>query len=240
VFGVLPAGLYFWGSRSSTFDVQTVEVEGCERVSEKRALSLLEKRFLGRNLFKVREAAVEKALSPLLFAAGVEVDRDFPSTLRVRVCEHEPGLYVLAGKRWYLVSTEAVVLGEVAEESREQDVAVKQGPKGVSRKLPAMLSSAKRLKPDETVEGGAVWSALRVLDAMPEGSRQEVRSLVVRDDGVRVWMRDGLVVDVGSATRLTAKTMALDAVLDHYRTEKVACRYVDVSVPDRPVARPML
>lgn len=240
MLGVLPAGLYLWGSRSSTFEVRTVRIEGCDRASEKRARSLLEKRFLGRNLFTVREAAVEKALSPLLFVSGVEVDRDFPSTLRVRVSEHEPGMYVLAGKRWYLVSTEAVVLGEVAGEKREPDVAVKKGPQGVSRKLPAMQSSAGRLKPDETVEGGAAWSALRVLDAMPEGSRKEVRSLAVRNDGVRLWMRDGLVVDVGPATRLSAKSMALDAVLDHYASQEVPCRYVDVSVPDRPVARPML
>ena len=240
MLGVLPAGLYLWGSRSATFDVQAVKLEGFDRASQKRARSLLEKRFLGRNLFSVRAAAVEKALSPMLFVAGVEVDRDFPSTLRVRVDEHEPALYVLAGKRWYLISTEAVVLGEVADEEREPDVAMRKGPKGVSRKLPLMQSAARRLKPDETVEGGAVWSALRVLDAMPEASREDVRSLAVRGDGVRVWMRDGLVVDVGSATRLPAKSIALDAVLDHYASAEVACRYVDVSVPDRPVARPML
>lgn len=240
VFGMLPLGLYVWGSRSDTFTVETVELEGCERVARGRAQKLLEKRFLGRNLFRVRTTAVEQALAPLLFVAGVEIDRDFPSTLRVRICEHEPALYALAGTRWYLVSERGIVLGKVAKETRAPDVAAVKGPRDVDRKLPAVRSTARRLRPDEKLDDPVVRRALRVLRAVPPGERAKVRSVSDRKDGMRLRMRSGLVVDLGPAERLPAKSLALNAVLDHYKAQKVACQYIDVSVPDRPIARPML
>lgn len=237
---VLPAGLYVWGSRSSTFAIDDVVVTGTRRVAERKARDLLEARFVGRNLFAVREDDVEKALSSLLFAAGVRIDRDFPSTLRVEVREHVPAIYALAGKRWYLVSRQGVVLGAVRHETRKPQVAVRKGPQDVVRRLPAVCAGVTHLKRDTRVTDAEVDAALRVLAVLPAGLRSEVASVCRTTAGVRLRLRGGATVDLGPVSRLSAKVTALDAVLSYYAAQEVAATYVDVSVPDRPVARPML
>ena len=101
VLVVLPLGLYLWGSRSPTFSIDRVLLTGCRQVGHQRALTLLEERFVGKNLFTVRAAQVDDALEPLFFVADVDVDRDFPATLRVRVSRARPG--ALRARRLALV-----------------------------------------------------------------------------------------------------------------------------------------
>jgi len=50
----------------------------------------------------------------------------------------------------------------------------------------------------------------------------------------------GPVVVWGGAERTPAKTLALAVVLDHYETASQDCVFVDVSTPDRVLARPVL
>jgi len=237
---ILPAGLYAWGSRSSTFSVDDVMITGMRRTSQTRARQLLEKRFLGRNLFRVRTDDVEKALSPLLFVSGVRIDRDFPSTLRVRVREHVPAAYVLAGDSWYLVSRQGIVLGAVRDEDRAPKTALQKGPKHVVRRLPAVLAGRDRLKRGAAVDDDDVEAALLVLRALPAETASQVASVRAAADGLRLRMRSAVTVDLGATTRLAAKATALAAVLSYYAEQKVAATYIDVSVPDRPLARPML
>jgi cell division septal protein FtsQ len=209
-------------------------------VGRERALLLLQKRFVGENLFRVRSAQVDEALQPLFFVAAVQIDRDFPSTLRVRVSEHVPALYVLAGRRWYLVSDKGVVLGAVRRERRSPGKALLKGPRDIARKLPAVRAAASSLRKDDRVRDDEVGAALQVLATLPPEMRDKVACVRRRAAGMRLRLRSGAVADLGPLSRLTAKSVALQAVLDYYAEQKVAAQYVDVSVPDRPVARPLL
>jgi hypothetical protein len=240
VLVVLPLGLYFWGSHSQTFAIDRVLLTGCRQVGHQRALALLQERFVGKNLFTVRTTQVDDALEPLFFVASVSIDRDFPATLRVRVREHVPALYVLAGPRWYLVSEEGVVLGAVRHERRKSAEALSSGPLTVARKLPAVRAAVPALRKDARVRDEDVRLALQVLATLPADLRARVAEVKWRPAGIRLRLRSGAVADLGPVSRLTAKAIALQAVLDYYSGEKVAAQYVDVSVPDRPVAKPVL
>jgi len=240
VLVVLPLGLYLWGSRSQTFAIDTIRLSGCRQVGHDNALKLLEKRFVGSNLFTVRTGQVDEALDRLYFVASVDIDRDFPSTLRIRVREHVPALYALAGSRWYLVSDKGIVLGAVRREGRKPGEALSSGPQNVSRKLPAVRASAQTLRKDTRTGDDEVQAALQVLERLPAQLRARVAVVRSLPAGMRLRLRSGAVADLGPLTRLNAKAAALQAVLAYYSGQKVAARYVDVSVPDRPVARPML
>jgi cell division septal protein FtsQ len=240
VLVVLPLGLYLWGSRSPTFSIDRVVLTGCRQVGHQRALRLLEERFVGKNLFTVRAAQVDDALEPLFFVADVDVDRDFPATLRVRVREHVPALYALAGSRWYLVSEKGVVLGAVRRERRKAAEALLAGPLDVARKLPAVRATVPALRKDALAGDEEVRMALEVLATLPADLRAGVAEVRRRPEGIRLRLRSGAVADLGPLSRLTAKAVALQAVLDYYSGQKVAAQYVDVSVPDRPVAKPLL
>lgn len=235
----LPLALYVWGSHSGIFAIRTIVLEGTGNVARKRAAGLLEKQYLGRNLFTVNSSQIEKTLAPLLFMKSAGIDRDFPSTLHVRLTEHRPGVYALADGLWYLVSSDATVLGVVARETRKPLPALRAGPKGMSLKLPAVLASAK-LRKDRAATDPEVRTALRVVAALPRATAKRVTWVRTVASGVRLRVAGGPVVDLGPADRLAAKAYSLRAVLHWYASRRTGAQYVDVSVPDRPVARPLL
>jgi cell division septal protein FtsQ len=120
---LLPALLYAWGRQADAFSVERITVSGGRRVSETKALRALRKDFLGRNLFTVTTEDVHGALDSLCYLASVQVDRDFPTTLRVRLVEHRPAAYVLAEGRWFVVSDTGHVICEVAKATTQKPAA---------------------------------------------------------------------------------------------------------------------
>ena len=115
---LLPALLYAWGRHADSFAVERVTVAGGHRVSEKQALRTLRREFLGDNLFTITTGDVRAALDEYCYLAAVEVDRDFPTDLRVRLVEHRPSMYVLAKGRWFVVADTGHVICEVGERAR--------------------------------------------------------------------------------------------------------------------------
>jgi len=236
---VLPAGVYAWGSHSSSFAIKQIEVKGARRISADRALRLLKAAYLGRNLFAVRAEDVAGTLQPLVFLDSVRIDRDFPSRLVVSVTEHTPALYALWDHHWYLVSLGGRVLTVVGPEKRKKRVALLRGPAGVDLKLPAVVA-ASPLPRRGAAADAAVGDALAVVRALSDRQRPQLAAVGRADDGLRLRLRSGVVVTVGESDHLRAKSLSLQAVLDYYRKKHHVATYVDVSVPDRPVARPDL
>ena len=107
---LVPAALYAWGRSSSSFTIDNVVVTGAHLVKQQRLERLLRKEFVGRNLFTVTTDDVRGTLKPLTYVATATIDRDFPTTLRVRIEEHQPVAYVLAADRWYVVASDAHVI----------------------------------------------------------------------------------------------------------------------------------
>ena len=113
----LPTVVYAWGRSSSSFDVTAVKVTGTRLVPEKRALRLLRRDYVGRNLFTITGGDVRDTLRPLCFVSGVTIDRDFPETLAATITEYVPAAYALAGDRWYVLDEHGYVIctaGQVA------------------------------------------------------------------------------------------------------------------------------
>jgi len=239
VLAGIPLGLYVWGSRASVFAVKAVELDGTDLVAEKRATHLLESAYLGRNLFTIGPSGIERTLAPLLFVKSAGIDRDFPSTLRVRVTEHAPGVYALSDGRWFLVSSDGVVLGAVAREKRKPLPALRAGPGDRSTRLPCVVA-AGALRKDARTGDTEVQTALRVAAALPARVAARVKWVRTVDRSVRLRLDEGPVVELGSADRLAQKAYALREVLSWYSAQRASAEYVDVSVPDRPIARPIV
>jgi cell division septal protein FtsQ len=125
---LLPALLYAWGRQADAFAVKRVTVAGGHRVSEKQALRALRREFLGDNLFTITTGDVRTALDKYCYLAAVEVDRDFPSDLRVRLVEHKPSMYVLAKGRWFVVADTGHVICEVGEKAGVASQPASGGP----------------------------------------------------------------------------------------------------------------
>jgi cell division septal protein FtsQ len=58
--------------------------------------------------------------------------------------------------------------------------------------------------------------------------------------GELVVLRSGVQINFGDSSLVTAKVLALSAVMDFYTRKRVVPTYIDVSVPNRPLATPKL
>ena len=70
--------------------------------------------------------------------------------------------------------------------------------------------------------------------------RAQTQRFFTKADGLHVVLRSGLEVIFGSADLLRAKALSLQAVLSYYSGRHLKPTYVDVSLPDRPLAKPKL
>ena len=292
----LPTVVYALGRSSSSFDISEVRVSGTHLVPAKKTLRLLQRAYVGDNLFTVTAADVRATLKPLSFVQAVTVDRDFPSTLAVGVTEYRPAAYALAGEPLVRARRErlrdlhrrrrrrpAPPRGEagqaadgVSEPFRERraDGPVthgrrhdldRHGPRRPHdhdrrgrrhdrrahrppRRRPVRRRPARCLgspSPDACARG-ARWAApptaamLQVITALPNSYRR--RLAAVEDDDGQITLRfaGGPVATWGDAQRTLAKTVALRTVLAEYEKAGKTCTQIDVSIPDRTLARPVL
>jgi cell division septal protein FtsQ len=108
----VPVAVYTWGRESGTFQVRHVVIHG-QRSAHTRALrAVLRRRFLGANLFLVSAARVRAALAGFPYVDQVQIDRDFPDTLRIRMTEYVPAALLLSAGQWYVVASGGRVLAQ--------------------------------------------------------------------------------------------------------------------------------
>ncbi len=86
----------------------------------------------------------------------------------------------------------------------------------------------------------AAVEMLAVIAALPRSLQR--RLAAVQDDDGQLTLRfaDGPVTTWGDSERTLAKTVALRTVLKKYEDAGKTCTQLDVSIPDRTLAKPVL
>ena len=210
VFAVLVAGAAaWWILMSSALAVQQVRVEGVDRLSEtsvRRAAAIAD----GTALVTLDLDAVARRVSELRPVASVEVVRDWPSSVEIRVTERTPVAVRSEGSGWALLDSAGTAFAEVEDRPR---------------RLPA-LSATGADRP------AALKAALRVLAVLPLDVRADVRQVHASTaDDVRLRLTKGRTVVWGSDERSARKSAVLAVLL----TRKASV--YDVSAPDIPTTR---
>jgi hypothetical protein len=114
------------------------------------------------------------------------------------------------------------------------------GPPGASLRLPR-LAVDERVVVGRTLASESLRAALPVVAGLPHALRESLAVMEVTPEGqLTLRFEAGPVVTWGLAGRTLAKSLALRAVLDRYEKASQECVFVDVSTPDRVLARPVL
>jgi cell division protein FtsQ len=175
----------------------------------------------GESLLVVDLDAARDAVRAVPTVAWASFDRAFPHTLAVRIVPERPVAIVRQGARAYVVSRLGRVIARVRPGSRP----------GLARIwVPA---AAAGLTPGTTVSGD-LRTAVRAVSPLagrrfPSG----VISVRATDDELTLRLRSGLEVRLGDASDVELKLVVARRVIPLLLA---GSRYVDVSVPSRPVA----
>ncbi len=118
--------------------------------------------------------------------------------------------------------------------------ALQAGPPGATLRLPRLAADGP-VAVGTTLAAAGIRAALPVVAGLPRALRDRLAVVEVTAEGqLTLRFSEGLEVVWGGAERTLAKTLALGVVLDRYEAVSKDCAFVDVSIPDRVLARPVL
>jgi cell division protein FtsQ len=219
ILAALLAALYmFWLRDSSLVAVERVTVTGLSGQDAERVRVALASTAETMTTLNVDEARLREAAAAFPVVARVEPEPEFPHAMTIHVVEHRPAALAVAGGAEQPLASDGSVLAGVS----------------VAGDLPtielAVAMPARQLGP------GAASDAARVAGAAPAAIAARVESLAREGlaRGVVAQLEDGTELVFGAPERLAAKWAAAARVLAADDAE--GATYVDVRIPERPVA----
>ena len=226
-FGLLAAAaaLYLGAARTAVFAVRDVTVESLPPVQARlveRALADL----TGTSLLAVDAEEIERRLAELPHVHLLAYDRAYPNELRVRVSVERPVAVLRRGSDRWLVSAEGRVLRPLEQRLR-RPLPVVWAERSVEPEVGAILDAAE---PAQAVEALA-----RIRSADPVLGRR-VWYVKTGDGELTAVLRDRVEIRLGTGFDLPLKLAVARRVVAALTSDGGEAAYVDVSVPERPVA----
>jgi cell division protein FtsQ len=206
------------------FAVDTVQVRGATPAVARQVKQALAGE-LGTSLLKIDGGTVDHRLAGVAWVATSSVDRAFPHTLVVTIKRERPVAVLRRGAHSWLVSARGRVLVEL--------------PHGARRELPRIWVPGSVAAPEVgsllgEQAGGRAARALAPLASVHFPAR--ISSVATGPAELTFVLRSGLELRLGDAGDLRLKLAVARRVL-HVLGSTGPGAYVDVSVPERPVAR---
>jgi len=226
--GLVVAGLLYLGAReTAVFALRTVEVGGAPPSVRSAVLQELEG-LRGGSLVALDGGALIRRLEALPSVRSASYDRAFPHTLRVTVEPEQPVAIVQEGGSAWIVSVRGRVVSSVVQ--------------GAAPQLPRIRYPLETpLVPGSFVADAGTKTVLAALAEAPKRMPLPIRSgrleggelmfVLAGDGGSAPLLLLGEPTDVGVKLQVAALVLG-----DMTSEERASIAYLDVSLPDRPVA----
>lgn len=210
---------YLAAVSTSLFAVRSVAVAGAEPqlAAEVRAAMAATD---GRSLVGLDVADLERRLEALPTVASATIDRSFPNELAVAVVPERPAAVLRRGADSWLVSARGRVMGPVGHGARA----------GLPR---IWLGRGAGIEPGEMLAGDPAAAVRAVAPLAGSGLDLSVASALATRDELTLRLRSGLEVRLGDGAQLPLKLAVTASVVPQLDDAVV---YLDVAVPERPVA----
>jgi cell division protein FtsQ len=220
-FGLLAGVLlaFLAARETGIFAVRSVEVHGAPGyVTRQVERTLREAR--GESLVALDVDEARRAVEALPTVAEAELDRAYPHTLRVAIVPERPVALVRQGAEALLVSERGRVITRVDRAARPE--------------LPRIwVPRTARLAPGGTVSGDLSTAVAAVAPIAGTRFPARITSVTVQEEALTLRLRSGLELRLGEPTDAELKLAVAARIL---RLLQPGARYLDVSVPERPVA----
>lgn len=215
---------YLAARHTPLFAVQELQVRGAPPHVERTIRAELEP-VLGTSLVALDGGQLVRRLESLPVVKAASYDRAFPHTLR---------LVIRAERQLAVVRSRGVGVWIVSEGGR----VLRPAPLRALARLPMVaLPPGMLLRPGESLRNPATLTALRALALVPRPFPAQVRSARMQLGRVTMVVGEGTELRLGEPSELRLKLVIADRVLRALEPEERGqVTYVDVSLPERPVA----
>jgi cell division protein FtsQ len=207
--------LYLVARETPLFALRTVEVTGAPpavRNAVRNAAAAWE----GESLVALDGDELQRRLQALPTVRSLRYDRAFPNTLEIAVVPERAAAVVRRGREAWVVSERGRIIGALDPERR--------------KRLPRIRVAAGDL------QAGACL-AVTAATHLPRRFPVRVRAIRARDDGVTLVLATDTQVRLGRPSELPLKIAVAARVLRSLpESERLGLAYLDVTVPEHPVA----
>jgi cell division protein FtsQ len=204
-----------WLRSSSLVRVQDVTITGIDGRQARAIRAALTSSARDMTTLKVDEQELLRSVDGYAVVRSLRASADFPNRLRIVVNAYEPVAALERGGTLTAAAADGTLL------------------RGTSTKGLAVVR-VRLLPAQGRVQDARTMDAVRVLAAAPAPLRRRVARVFRGDRGLAATVEDGPKLYFGRGERLRAKWSAAIAVLASERSQGAS--YVDVRIPERPVA----
>jgi cell division protein FtsQ len=222
-FGLLAAVIAAYGIARETplFEIRKIEIVGASPQVARGVQDALAP-LRGQSLVGLENSDLDRRIAGLSDVVGVTHDRAFPHTLRVFVLPERPLLVLRRGDESWLVSARARVVRPVE--------------KGAIAGLPRIwVPKDVGVAVGDTLADTTARDAVQLLSLARLELPARVRAVRIEHGDAALILRSGVEVRLGRQHDLRLKLAVAARVLPHLGLDM---SYLDVAVPDRPVAGP--
>ena len=214
---------YLLGRETSLFAVRAIAVTGAPP-EVAAAVREAAKETRGASLVGLDRAALERRLTELPSVVSVRFDRAFPHTLRIAVTPERPVAVVRAGTKAWLVSARGRVIRALE--------------RGALPGLPRVwLPSVTVLEPGGTLGAEEDAAAVRALARIADGFPATVAVAREWEGKITLVLGNRTELRLGEGGSMARKLRVAAGILRTLSPgERAVLAYVDVSLPERPVA----
>jgi cell division protein FtsQ len=215
---VVLGAMFLWLRDSSLVGVRQVDITGVTGTQAEEIRGALTDAGRDMTTLHVREDALRDAVQAYPVVRELHADADFPHRLRITVNSYDPIGSMEIGGRSVAIARDGTVL----------DGTPTKGLAAI-----AATGSAAGTK----ITGTEATKLVRLLAAAPAPLRSRALRAYKGPNGLAVDLRDGPRVDFGDLAQVDAKWLSATAVLAD--GDSRGASYVDVRLPERPVAGPL-
>ena len=210
-----------WAWQSPLLRVQEVEVVGA--VSARESDIIEQVALWGERMFTADLRGTAKAIEELPLIASVDIERSWPSTVRITLHEREPwGSWEQAGLR-YTIDREGFVLGHRAPPADSTTI---------------VSNESFSLRPGDRVDYHAVDAAAEITSHIQEAlGTRAVELTYSPDEGIRVRTADGQTALLGDSSGIAYKLAVWARVAQEATAQDITYSTIDLRFGDRPVLR---
>lgn len=200
------------------FAVKKIEVQGVTHTPA-ASIDRVTQQYVGLNLFKIDIARVQRDLGGLAWVSRIEIEKQLPDTLRIRVTERKPVALLSRGDRLVYVDATAKPFAELSPAAGDDDLPIISGASG-----------------SELQRAVAFVGELRAKDPQVYSRISEVRPIAPR--GFALFDRELGAFVYANAEDVSAKWRSLYSIARAEQLGRGDIRYADLRFDGRVVLRP--
>ena len=219
VAGVVAGAVWTW--QSPLLRVREVEVVGAVAASERDIIDRVD--FWDERMLTVSFREAERAITEIPLVASVEIERDWPGTVRITVHEREPwGSWEQAGLR-YTIDREGYVLGHGTPPPHSTTI---------------VSNESFSLRPGDRIDHHAVDAAAAINEQIERAlGTRAVELTYSPDEGIRVRTADGQTALLGDSSGIAYKLAVWARIAEEATAQNITYSTIDLRFGDRPVLR---